>query len=370
MASTVAGVLPAAGSLDLRHTLGPLQHGRGDPTTRVTAAEVWRATRTPDGPGTLRLWWEGDRLRRAAWGPGADWLLDRVPALVGAGDAPFDLPVPDEVVARALAAAPGLRIGRCDTLLHQIVPTVLAQRVTSIEAARAWWLLCRRLSEPAPGPAGLLLPPDPDVLAQQPSWWFHPLGVERKRAETVIRCARRARGLERLVALDPVEAGARLSTIPGVGPWTVQSVLGPVLGDPDAVPVGDFHIPHSVCWAIAGEVRGSDERMLELLAPYAGQRGRVDPGPPAGGLVGAQARAAPAHPAHRPLVTEASTPGGACCSGSSALRFSSRRRLLFGLVGPSVLLAPIRRTARSVRGVRWYRRPVRSPDRGGHRGVR
>ena len=223
-------MLPAAGSLDLRHTLGPLQHGRGDPTTRVTAAEVWRATRTPDGPGTLRLWWEGDR--RAAWGPGADWLLDRVPALVGAGDAPFDLPVPDEVVARALAAAPGLRIGRCDTLLHQIVPTVLAQRVTSIEAARAWWLLCRRLSVPAPGPAGLLLPPDPDVLAQQPSWWFHPLGVERKRAETVIRCARRARGLERLVALDPVEAGARLGTIPGVGPWTVQSVLGPVLGDP------------------------------------------------------------------------------------------------------------------------------------------
>ena len=83
VASTVAGVLPAAGSLDLRHTLGPLQHGRGDPTTRVTAAEVWRATRTPDGPGTLRLWWEGDRLRRAAWGPGAGWLLDRVPALVG-----------------------------------------------------------------------------------------------------------------------------------------------------------------------------------------------------------------------------------------------------------------------------------------------
>ena len=84
-----------------------------------------------------------------------------MPALVGAGDAPFDLPVPDEVVARALAAAPGLRIGRCDTLLHQIVPTVLAQRVTSIEAARAWWLLCRRLSVPAPGPTDLLLPARP-----------------------------------------------------------------------------------------------------------------------------------------------------------------------------------------------------------------
>ena len=161
-------MLPAAGSLDLRHTLGPLQHGRGDPTTRVTAAEVWRATRTPDGPGTLRLWWEGDRLRRAAWGPGADWLLDRVPALVGAGDAPFDLPVPDEVVARALAAAPGLRIGRCDTLLHQIVPTVLAQRVTSIEAARAWWLLCQRLSAPRPARPACSCRPTPTCWRSSP----------------------------------------------------------------------------------------------------------------------------------------------------------------------------------------------------------
>jgi endonuclease III len=264
-----------AGSLDLRHTLGPLQHGGGDPTTRVTRAEVWRATRTPDGPGTLRLWWDGDRLRQAAWGPGSSWLLERVPWMLGAGDVPFDLPAPDEVVARSLAAVPGLRIGRCDTLLHVLVPTILAQRVTSGEAVRAWRVLCHRLSSRAPGPADLLLPPDPDVLARQPSWWFHPLGVERKRAETVIRCARRARALERLTALGPTEAGARLATIPGVGAWTVGSVMGPVLGDPDAVPVGDFHIPHAICWALAGEPRGSDERMLELLAPYAGQRGRV-----------------------------------------------------------------------------------------------
>jgi 3-methyladenine DNA glycosylase/8-oxoguanine DNA glycosylase len=198
-----------------------------------------------------------------------------VPGLIGAADRPFDLPIPDEVVARALAAAPGLRIGRCDTLVHELVPTVLAQRVTSIEGAQAWRTLCLRRSESAPGPAGLLLPPDPDVLGRLPSWWFHPLGVERTRAETVIRCARRARGLERLVALEPLDAGARLGTLPGVGPWTVNTVLGPVFGDPDAVPVGDYHIPHAVCWALAGQLRGSDERMLELLAPYEGQRGRV-----------------------------------------------------------------------------------------------
>jgi 3-methyladenine DNA glycosylase/8-oxoguanine DNA glycosylase len=41
------------------------------------------------------------------------------------------------------------------------------------------------------------------------------------------------------------------------------------------VSVGDYHLPNIVAWALAGEPRGSDERMLELLEPYRGQRGRV-----------------------------------------------------------------------------------------------
>jgi 3-methyladenine DNA glycosylase/8-oxoguanine DNA glycosylase len=46
-------------------------------------------------------------------------------------------------------------------------------------------------------------------------------------------------------------------------------------GDADAVSVGDFHIPNTVAWALAGEPRGTDARMLELLEPYRGHRGRV-----------------------------------------------------------------------------------------------
>ena len=151
-----------------------------------------------------------------------------------------------------------------------------------------------------PGP-GLLLPPDPDVLAQQPSWWFHPLGVERKRAETIVRCARRAPALERLITLDPLAAAARLATIPGVGAWTIGTVLGPVLGDPDAVPVGDFHIPHAVCWALAGERVG---RTSACGAPRA-VRGPPRPGDPGVLLAGwrAHPRTATADPADRPLVT-------------------------------------------------------------------
>ena len=74
---------------------------------------------------------------------------------------------------------------------------------------------------------------------------------------------------------DGGELRRRLLTIPGVGPWTAAEVAVVALGDPDAVSVGDYHLPHAVTWTLAGEPRGDDARMLELLAPFAGHRGRV-----------------------------------------------------------------------------------------------
>jgi 3-methyladenine DNA glycosylase/8-oxoguanine DNA glycosylase len=68
---------------------------------------------------------------------------------------------------------------------------------------------------------------------------------------------------------------AALRAFAGIGPWTAAEVGIRALGDPDAVSVGDYHLPNLVCWALAGEPRGTDERMLELLEPYRGQRGRV-----------------------------------------------------------------------------------------------
>src|SRR5256885_363268 len=43
----------------------------------------------------------------------------------------------------------------------------------------------------------------------------------------------------------------------------------------NAVPVGDYHLPHMVGYALDGTPRSTDERMLELLEPYSGHRGRV-----------------------------------------------------------------------------------------------
>lgn len=267
----------------LRRTLAAHRCGVDDPTTRLTDGEFRRATLTPDGPGTLLLRWSADPAAPAecglvaqAWGPGADWLLAGVDRLTGLADHPVVCAGAHPAVARALRTRRTTRLGASQGLYHQLLPTVIAQRITVGEALRQWASLCRALGTTAPGPsdvvADLVLPPDPAVLQRQPLWWFHPLGIEGHRASTLVECARHA---DKMWSWSAHEAAAKLPLLRGVGPWTIGSVLGPVYGDPDAVAVGDFHFPNIVAYALAGEPRADDARMLELLQPYEGQRGRV-----------------------------------------------------------------------------------------------
>ncbi len=74
---------------------------------------------------------------------------------------------------------------------------------------------------------------------------------------------------------DLVAARRRLRVIPGVGVWTSAEVALVALGDADAVSVGDYHLKNVASWHLAGEPRGTDERMLELLEPFRPHRGRV-----------------------------------------------------------------------------------------------
>jgi len=144
---------------------------------------------------------------------------------------------------------------------------------------RQWARLVYRLGEPAPGSFdGLLLPPRPERLAKLPTWWFHPLGIEGKRAQTLVAVARVAANSSRLwewSTLPHAQVAEKLALIRGVGLWTIGIVMGPVCGDDDAVAIGDCHFPNVVAWNLAGEPRGDDSRMVELLEPYRPQRGRV-----------------------------------------------------------------------------------------------
>lgn len=261
--------------LDLALTLGPLSRGPGDPTMRLADGAAVRATRTVAGPATLSLRLRGTDLIVEAWGEGADAAVEAVPALLGLYDDPASFR-PTQPLLRELARRrPGLRLGRTGAVMEALVPAILEQKVTGSEAFGAFRALAFAYGEPAPGPFGLRLPPSAETLARLPYYAFHPLGVERRRADTIRFAAARAARLEAIVSLPAEDARRRLMALPGVGPWTAAEVTSRALGDPDAVSVGDYHLPNLVAYALAGEPRADDARMLELLEPYRGQRGRV-----------------------------------------------------------------------------------------------
>ena len=263
---------------DLAGTVGTLLVGRRDPTGWLGEHEFWRTARTPDGPGTVRLQRVGDEVLATGYGPGAGWLVDRADALAGvhATDAGFaEAAARHPTVAQLAAQRPGLLLPRSERVFQELLPTILQQKVTWIEASRAYLAVARHFGEPAPGPMRLLLPPDPTAVAGTSYWAFHPYGVEQRRADTIRRAAAAAARLEETMSMPPDEAARRLRAVPGIGPWTVGELGRLAYGDPDAVSVGDFHLPHQVAYTLAGEPRATDERMLELLAPFAGHRGRV-----------------------------------------------------------------------------------------------
>ncbi len=264
--------------LDLGLVLGPLRRGPADPTFRATPdGSVWRASLTPVGPGTLRVSARAGVVRGDAWGPGAEWLLDRLPLLLGESDDPDAFEPRHRLVAMTRHRRPGLRLTRTGLVLESLIPSVLEQKVTTDEAYRAWRLLVRKYGVPAPGPVEgrMFVMPEPRVWSLIPSWEWHRAGVDNKRASTILRAVRVARRMEEAVAFDPVAARERLEVVVGVGPWTSAEVVQRSHGAADAVTVGDLHLPGIVGYALAGDRDADDSVMLELLEPYAGQRHRA-----------------------------------------------------------------------------------------------
>ncbi|MGZ8582059.1 MAG: DNA-3-methyladenine glycosylase family protein [Actinomycetota bacterium] len=284
MATTLMRAFPITRPLDLRRTMLPLRRGTGDPTMRVREDDVWRASRMSEGPATLRLTRDDGRLIAEAWGPGADEALEHAPGSAGLLDDDRGFRAHHALVADLHRRLRGVRLTRTGRPTEALIPAVLEQKVTGLEARRAYRRLALALGEPAPGPIDLVMPPDPAAAAELPSFRFHRFGVERRRAERLIGLCRRAKEIDALAAAPASTARERLETFPGIGPWTAAEVARLALGDADAVSVGDYHLPNVVAWALAGEPRGDDERMLELLAPYEGQRGRVQMLLEAGGI--------------------------------------------------------------------------------------
>lgn len=261
--------------MDLRRSLTPLRLGKHDPTIDLRTGGLAVAMRTPQGPASLRVEFHDDQASAQAWGDGAEWALDSAPGLLGCLDDRTGFEPTDALVGRLHREGQGLRLPRTGRVIDALIPAVLSQRVTGFEAKRSHRLLVERWGEPAPGPTGLLLAPPPSVIAELAYYDLHVVGVEKKRADALKRVCAHASRLEAVGATSPEQLRSRLEAIVGIGPWTSAEVARTALGDPDAVSVGDFHLKHLVSWALANEPRGTDERMLELLEPYRGHRGRV-----------------------------------------------------------------------------------------------
>ena len=200
------------------------RRGFGDPTYRIEGegpgARHWRGIRTPSGPATLMI----QALPRLgevvaeAWGPGADWALGSVPALLGRRRRPERLRAAPPRARRAppppppLAAGPqrprvrgagaldrraeGDRQGGLRRLPHA---GALPRRARARARAASRSCGCSRRAE---------------VLRTIPSWEWLRLHVDPARSRTIVQAARVGDSLDRLT---PADADAKLRTLPGVG---------------------------------------------------------------------------------------------------------------------------------------------------------
>lgn len=216
----------------------------------------------------------GDAIEVDGWGPGAVAAVRDVPRWLGLDEAEWAFPS-HPVVDRLARAHRGLRSTDTRDVFQALVVTVLHQLVTWEEGTTAWRRLCVELGEPAPGPAELRVPPTPQALRAAGTGRIHALGVGLRQARTLMEVAFSARALQRAADLPTDQALALLQQVPGVGPWTAAITMGARLGRPEPIPLGDLHLPHTMAWALAGEPRGTDARMAQLLEPFPGQAFRV-----------------------------------------------------------------------------------------------
>jgi 3-methyladenine DNA glycosylase/8-oxoguanine DNA glycosylase len=260
--------------------LRPVRRGAGDPSFQRDAdGTIWRATTTPEGEATLRIRAKPrlGHVELAAWGAGAEWALDRAPALLGSEDDVSGFVPSNPRVAAAWQRNPHWRVTRTGSVFEILVPAVIEQKVTGQEAWHGWRLLLRRFGSPAPGPGaarGMRALPGAATVALIPSWEWLRCRIDTRRSDTIVRAAKLAGSLERTLDLPPVEADRRLRSLPGIGAWTSAEIRQRAHGHADAVSFGDYHIAAHVGYALTGEAF-DDERLAELLEPDRPHRYRV-----------------------------------------------------------------------------------------------
>jgi len=215
----------------------------------------------------------GEFMEVRAFGSSSEALLEETIRGLHQDDLYVSFATEDSGVWRLHRMLPGLRLLRVPWLYDMTCSAILQQRIRTVDAMREWRRIAQRWG--APGPLGLRAFPSAEMLAQVAQFELQALGIDAQRSRTLLRFAQESRFLPLKTAMTFAELRSRLLRIPGIGPWTTESVLGFGAGDADAAIPGDLHLPHLVSYALAGEPEGSDERMMELLEPFRGHRFRI-----------------------------------------------------------------------------------------------
>lgn len=248
---------------------------RGPTLAKTGPDQASYALWTETGPAMVSLQYANGKLKGSAIGPGASRALAEVPRTVGLDDDPSRFEPGVGLVREMHRRYRGMRLGATGRVFDALLPAIIGQRVTTDEARHSYRRLVRMTGQPAPGDRGLILPPTPDAILRLRQPEFQRLGIEMGRARVILEAARRAARTEEIGAMERDAAKQRLEALPGIGPWTSAQVMATAWGDRDAVPRGDFHLPNMVAWALAGEPRATDERMMELLEVFRPSRRRA-----------------------------------------------------------------------------------------------
>ncbi len=250
--------------------------GFPDPGVSLDRERYAVAFHTRMGPCTLTLTPKSrTEVEAHLEGDGAASVEDELAAICGAHDDPEALLPLTAHLPRLHSLARRTRLVRFPRVPWRwelLVGTVIQQRVDFDGAARSYAALLKHHGERAPGASRLMLAPRPESLAALPSHAFRAIGIDgqRERALRVI-----AEAADAIDAPDAARAREALAPLPGFGPWTIESFIGLAHGDPDAVPTGDYWLPHMVARALHGKARASDEEMLGYLSPFRPQRMRL-----------------------------------------------------------------------------------------------
>lgn len=167
------------------------------------------------------------------------WLLD----LDADPVAVDDLLRADPVLAPWVDKAPGRRVPRTVDGAEFAVRAVLGQQVSTAAARTHAARLVAAHGEPVDDPAGgltHLFPSSAALAALDPEALAFPRA--RRRTIAALTASLAAGEIDLGVGSDWERARDRLSALPGLGPWTVETVAMRALGDPDAFVPTDLGI--------------------------------------------------------------------------------------------------------------------------------